>query len=526
MRYINITITLFLLSVSRGEELQPDELPIGLTEAEKNNMHIIYEMGRDTDPPQSPVRNVAEYERMSGVIIRYPFGISLEIIRELSEDVIIYCLVSSSQENSALSSMSGGDVNTNNVQFITGQTDSYWTRDYGPWWVVDGNNDMSIVDFTYNRPRPNDNDAPLKTSQYLDVPYFSVDIVHAGGNYMTDGYGISSSTDLVYEENNWSDDALDNLMNQYYGINTYHVISDPNNTYIDHIDCWGKYLSPTKVLIREVPSNHPQYDEIESVANYFSESQNNWGDPWEVFRVWTPNDQPYTNSIIINNKVLVPIMNSSWDNAALDSYEVALPGYEVLGFTGTWESTDALHCRVKGIPDLGMLQLFHKPLRDTISPIALHGYEIELNVDDLSDSGIIEESVKVFWKNESMSDYDSTQLYPDDIDKYTGYIPAQVIESSLNYFVQVSDSSGRVESSPLAGYHSFYALSTDVCNNWSTGDIDNSGSLDIIDVLILAELIVYNNSPGTCCESVADINIDGTLNIIDISTLASLVISQ
>jgi len=297
VRYINITITLFLLSVSRGEELQPDELPIGLTEAEKNNMHIIYEMGRDTDPPQSPVRNVAEYERMSGVIIRYPFGISLEIIRELSEDVIIYCLVSSSQENSALSSMSGGDVNTNNVQFITGQTDSYWTRDYGPWWVVDGNNDMSIVDFTYNRPRPNDNDAPLKTSQYLDVPYFSVDIVHAGGNYMTDGYGISSSTDLVYEENNWSDDALDNLMNQYYGINTYHVISDPNNTYIDHIDCWGKYLSPTKVLIREVPSNHPQYDEIESVANYFSESQNNWGDPWEVFRVWTPNDQPYTNSI-------------------------------------------------------------------------------------------------------------------------------------------------------------------------------------------------------------------------------------
>ena len=530
MRYLTLTIFLFSLSISNGEDLHGDELPIGLTEAEKNNIHIIYEMGRDTDPPQSPVRNVAEYERMSGVIIRYPFGISLEIIRELSEDVIIYCLVSSSQESSALSSMNSGNVNTNNVQFITGPTDSYWTRDYGPWWVVDGNNDMSIVDFTYNRPRPNDNDAPLKTSQYLDVPYFSVDIVHAGGNYMTDGYGIASSTDLVYEENNWSDDALDNLMNQYYGINTYHVISDPNNTYIDHIDCWGKYLSPTKVLIREVPSNHPQYDEIESVVNYFSESQNNWDKPWEVFRVWTPNDQPYTNSIIVNNKVLVPIMNSSWDTAALGAYEVALPGYEVIGFTGTWESTDALHCRVKGIPDLEMLQLFHKPLRDTIAPIELQGYELELNVDDLSESGIIEESVKVFWKNEFMSDYDSTHLYLseniDDIDKYIGYIPEQVIESSLNYFVQASDSSGRVESSPLAGYHSFYALPTDVCNSWSTGDIDNSGALDIIDVLILAELIVYNNSSGICCESVADINMDGTLSLIDIVTLVSLVASQ
>jgi hypothetical protein len=144
----------------------------------------------------------------------------------------------------------------------------------------------------------------------------------------------------------------------------------------------------------------------------------------------------------------------------------------------------------------------------------------------LSESGIIEESVKVFWKNESMPDYDSTQLYLDDIDKYIGYIPEQVIESSLNYFVQASDSSGRVESSPLAGYHSFHALPTDVCNSWSTGDIDNSGDLDIIDVLILAELIVYNNSSGTCCESVADINMDGTLSIIDIVTLVSLVASQ
>ena len=72
------------------------------------------------------------------------------------------------------------------------------------------------------------------------------------------------------------------LMESYYGIDTYHVLPDPNNTYIDHIDCWGKYLSPTKVLIREVPQNHPQYNEIEYVASYFSESLTEWGYPWEV----------------------------------------------------------------------------------------------------------------------------------------------------------------------------------------------------------------------------------------------------
>ena len=121
MRYYYIIELLFLLAGLAGENLQVDELPIGLTEAEKNNIHIIHEMGRDTDPPESPVRNVAEYERMSGVIIRYPFGISIDIIRELAEDVIVYCLVSSSQQNSAISSMSSGNVNINNVQFISNE---------------------------------------------------------------------------------------------------------------------------------------------------------------------------------------------------------------------------------------------------------------------------------------------------------------------------------------------------------------------------------------------------------------------
>ena len=53
-------------------------MPIGLTEHEKNNINIIYEMGRETDPPIAPLRNIAEFERMSGALIRYPLGISLK----------------------------------------------------------------------------------------------------------------------------------------------------------------------------------------------------------------------------------------------------------------------------------------------------------------------------------------------------------------------------------------------------------------------------------------------------------------
>ena len=50
--------------------------------------------------------------------------------------------------------------------------------------------------------------------------------------------------------------------------------------------------------------------------------------------------------------VFVPIMNSQWDDDALEVYEAAMPEHEILGFTGSWQSTDALHCRARGIPDL------------------------------------------------------------------------------------------------------------------------------------------------------------------------------
>jgi agmatine deiminase len=393
-RFIFLLLSSFLLS---------KELPQGLTQWELDNMHIIDEMRFRTEPPPPPVRNVAEYEPMQGALIRYPFGISTSLIREMAEDVIIYCLVSTWSQNSAYNSMNNAGVNMDNVEFIVGSTDSYWTRDYGPWWVVDGNGDYAIVDFTYNRPRPNDNQAPSKVSQHLNVPYYSADIVATGGNYMTDGFGIAAAAHIAYTENdecntnNQSSIPLppcayvDNIMYDYYGIDTFHVVADPNDEYIDHIDCWGKFLSPTKILIRSVPTSHDQYSMIEQVAGYFESANNSDGNPWEVFRVYTPSDQPYTNSLILNNKVFVPIMNSSWDDDALEVYQAALPDHEILGFTGSWESTDALHCRVKGIPDISYMQF-------ESGDVNLDG---NLNIQDI---------VLVINYILNTSDFDSTQL--------------------------------------------------------------------------------------------------------------------
>jgi len=498
------------------------ELPIGLTDEEKLNRHLIYEMGRETDPPPAPVRNISEFEKMEGVLIRYPFGISTSIIAEMAEDLMIYCLVSSGSQNSAYNSMNSGGVDMNNVEFVLGSTDSYWTRDYGPWWVVDGNGDVGVVDFTYNRPRPNDNQAPQKMSDHLNTPYYSTDIVHCGGNYMTDGLGLSASTTLVYEENSISNNQVHNIMLDYYGVETYHTIEDPNNTYIDHIDCWGKFLSPSKVLIRSVPSSHPQYDEIEEVVDYFEDIETSYGDSWEIFRVYTPSNQPYTNSIILNEKVLVPIMNSSYDDDALLVYEEALPGYEIIGFTGSWQSTDALHCRAKGIPDLEMLQIFHNPINNQSEP--MDSYIVEVVIDDLSDAGLIENDLKLFWKNDLMESYEIIDLILSDcVDCYEAQLPSQPIDTEVKYFIQASDYSGRTEKLPMAGYFSFSALAG---SSLELGDVNMDESLNILDVVLLVNFVLSVDDPTAYQEQLGDLNSDDTLNILDVILLVNSIIGE
>ena len=72
-----------------------------------------------------------------------------------------------------------------------------------------------------------------------------------------------------------------------------------------------------------------------------------------------------------------------------------LPGYQIIGYSGTWESTDALHCRTKGIPDLEMIQIFHNPLNNFIEPTN-QGFEVNMEVHDLSNTGLIPDSMIVF----------------------------------------------------------------------------------------------------------------------------------
>eukprot|EP01084_Bolivina_argentea_P203470 347521_1 len=322
---------------------------------------------------------------MKGVLVRYPFGIPMQIMVEIlndNNDMTIYCLVSSNYSN-ILDTIFPESIDMDRIQFIITNTDSYWTRDYGPFFVHSYSNNFNesnigIVDFTYNRNRPNDNAIAYQLSLHFNLTYFKKEeIQNTGGNYMTDGCDIASATHIIYTENNQfcniSNQTLsnltdaklpscayvDNVMKQLLGIQEFSVFWDPNADYIDHIDCWAKFLSKNKILIKQFNETDARYDMMEMIVKYWQNTLNSFNQKWEIYRVYSPNDEPYTNSFILNDKIFVPLINNEssfvHNENTMKVYSNALPDYKVIGFYSNgsiqWESTDAIHCRLKGIPD-------------------------------------------------------------------------------------------------------------------------------------------------------------------------------
>lgn len=281
-----------------------------------------------------------------------------------------------------------------------------------------------------------------------------MDLVHTGGNYMTDGQGIAVSTQLVWEENSEKKhDEINQTINQFLGIQTYHLLPDVNGEYIKHIDCWAKYLSPDTILIREVPSSHSQYNEIEEAVDYFEKQTSCYNTPYNIVRVYTPNNEPYTNSLILNEKVFVPMLGGQWDSLAIESYENAMPGYEVLGFFAgddRWLSTDAIHCRIKGIPDRNMLYIEHTPLS------GYNGFNVKARIIPYSGESV--KSAVLYWKLEGY-DWNSIKMNHIGNFYYESNITMQESGEKVYYYIEAEDNSGRSENHPLMGGadpHSFF----------------------------------------------------------------------
>lgn len=456
---------LFCLALNVSLMAQEQELPewrkMKYLSEEEMYMPISTRSFVETPPPTGEVRFPGEYEPMQAVMIVYPLGIPVELVREMAEDCKVITVVTTYEQSSAQSEFQSAGVNMDNVEFLNANTNSYWIRDFGPWYIFNGK-EPAIVDNIYNRPRPYDDDLPGHFAQYWDIEMFGMKVVHTGGNMMEDGRGNGVSDDIVITESvaeGITEEQVYQRMKDYLGIDPYHVTIDPQGDYIAHVDCWGKYLAPDKILLARVPQSNPRYPYYEQVAEYFATTNCCWGYPYKVYRVDIPGGSvisPYTNSLILNKKVLVPMgSNSTYNEGALNIYRQAMPGYEVIGVENNlywdgWLNTDALHCRTRGVMDFNMLYVDHRNVvfgeQEWQDSIAITSKFIAYSGAELK-----QDSLLVYYSIDGGEYQTATMTATGNPDEYVGYIKGYQSKSEVKYYVFGADESNRRYQQPVFG---------------------------------------------------------------------------
>lgn len=463
--------------------------------------------------PTKPVRNIAEFEPTEAAIIAYPgqFGIPLSLIKDLSNDGKLIVITSSSDKASATSAMQSGGVNMANVQYLIATVDSYWARDYTGWFIADGNNKVGIVDFKYDRPRANDDAIPIKQGTFLNETVYSMPLTHTGGNYMCDGMGKATSTDLVWDENSISHAQIDQNMLDYLGINNYMVVNDAQGEYIKHIDCWGKFLAVDKILIDSVPSSDPRFSAYQAAAAYYANTNCSYGYKYKVIRPYCAGSKAggYSNSFICNDKVYIALKGTSYDAAAINVYKKAMPGYTVRGYLGAsatpWEATDALHCRVHEIADRGMLYINHVPLHDKVCSTT--GYKISINAVSYSGTAMKAGYPMVKYRLNAGA-WDSIPMVLSTANNYDATIPNQSNGVVVDYYIKAIDASNKLANHPFIGApdpHKFTAY----CNNTGIDEITFETNFSTYPNPSNGNFYVYLDSKKNCTARIKIMNLLG-----------------
>lgn len=468
---------------------QAQTWPHNLGEAERNYIERVgFEpqlvRGITTPPEYDNLRAAAEWEEIEALTIAWEgFECILKQITAAAVSeckVIIFTESPSSTSNYLTGNQCGGPVPMDNVEIIDVDLNSIWIRDYGANTVYGSwNDDRILVDWMYNRPRPDDDVVPDELGQHMDIDVYSTtaepnDLMNTGGNYMSDGFGLAFESELIVEENNggstwWTDfpdhnlEEIEGVLEDFMGIESLVTMSMLPYDGIHHIDMHMKLLDESTLLMSEYPEGVADGPQIEANLEYvLSNYTTRWGTPFDVIRIPSPPEYnygypdvggyylTYSNAVFVNNKVILPTYYTEYDTTALRIWEEALPGYDIVGIDcdsgndNIISLSGAIHCITHSVGVEDPLIISHLPLDDTentTDPYTVEGY--------LSHRSGISTATLFYatspdgpWTEVVMSDTGNGE-------DFTADIPAQASGTVVYYYISGEANSGKTGNRPM-----------------------------------------------------------------------------
>lgn len=436
----------------------------------------------ETFSPPSSLRVMAEWEETEYLALTWAreFETLREIVRHAQEEtqVLIICRDSARVRQYLLA----GDVRLHNVSYLIAPYNSVWVRDYGGISVYEDNvNSLHLADLIYNRPRPDDDQLPKYLAHYLSTSRVDMennpwDLVHIGGNFMTDGRGIALSTRLLIDENSElnryvkspkSEEEIKDLLKQSLGIHQYLALPKLPHDPIHHLDMHLKLLNEETILLGEYPVGIADGAQIEEnlrilLRNFPTAS----GQPWKIVRIPMPHEQglypdspgvsyrTYTNAVFVNRMLLVPQYGSPQDSLAIKVLKDALPGYKIIGIDSRQliRSAGALHCVTLNVGSANPLLIQHSPQQNT--PFAKRDHFIEARM--MHASGI--KSAQVFYQKNGKGEFIALPMISSlsDGNKWFAYLPQQAVGTKIRYFFRARAYSGKVMLRPMPAPEAYF----------------------------------------------------------------------
>ncbi len=463
--------------------------------------------------PTGRNRMAAEWEPALGTLITWPLSIPHQLAIELARDNKLFTLVADDAgQKDAVKWFAKWHIDPRRVKFIRAPQgiDASWVRDWGPHAVFTADGTMKLADgkYIYSTPATGLNcDDPLyflfltpdkqiirtdiddKTPQFIalsaDLKVIELPFAFTGGNVISDGQENGFSTCVITNENLYGGEPEEKFftdVKNILGIDHYNIISNFETNGIQHIDCFMKLLDEERLLVIRPPEDHPSFPIYENIVNnQLPQFKNAYGRPYQILRLDSDRYRgdelaAYSNSLILNKTVYVPLFGIKQDSVALTQWAAAMPGYTIKGFefvlakepalsedcrrhygTFGWNSGDALHCRTRAMWDPEMLYMSVDRIASYVQPE--NEYTVSVIIKDYSKKGLVNGSLKLSWRIKGTSVWNEIQLMPGHTDLYHASIPGARTGITVEYFVSAKDKSGRSESMPRTAPEGVYVFS-------------------------------------------------------------------
>jgi agmatine deiminase len=320
----------------------------------------------------------AEWEPHEGTWLQWPQDIVyrgyelkleriwLNMVEALHDHENVHLVVSSErQQEQVANQLLYHKIGLKNVDFHIIPTNDVWVRDNGPIFVVNDEGDVAITDWVFNGwgdrfPYDLDDKVPAAIGMELEIPVFQVQMVLEAGAVDVNSKGtfLATKTSIIdpYRNPGMSQSDIETVLSKYLGVTNFIWLTGAGRGECDqwgdetdsHIDIVARFVDESTVLYNWTNNlSDPRYKMLAKSLDELSTATTESGKPLtlvplplpEVYQTssmtdWRNSsltDAAYSNYLIANNVVLVPVYGHKNDEHSLKIIAEHFPGREVIG---------------------------------------------------------------------------------------------------------------------------------------------------------------------------------------------------